>query len=156
MNTTVKLSGSEIGNFKTKEQLNNYKEMLSVKDPIEAMSRDIVTLDDNPEQSHPVYGKDYNFNRPGNVLLNNGHLEGTLEFAPDTKEVQNMTVTRGTNSTCRYEQYEFTETEDKKIYSHTKTKDVYPFVLEKTGKTLSIDKKTNDMELTFINETIRM
>lgn len=154
---SIKISGATIGNFENFEQVKNYKKTESIKNSIEAMTRDLVTLDDNTDKSHPVYGSDYNFKRPGNVLIDNETWRGTLEFDPcNSKEVKHMEM----NNTApveecysNVEQYEFTETETQKIYTHTNTSETgagYPKIKE--GYTLTIDKKTDDRELKFIEE----
>jgi len=155
----IKLSGSTIGNFKNFEQVENYKKMESIKNSIEAMTRDLVTLDDNSDKSHPIYGNDYNFKKPGNVLIDNGDWTGTLEFDPsNSKEVKHMQMNNTApveNCCSNVEQYEFTDTETQKIYTHTNTSETgagYPKIKE--GYTLTIDKKTNDRELTYIDSRV--
>ncbi|MEQ8222466.1 MAG: hypothetical protein ABRQ37_09215 [Candidatus Eremiobacterota bacterium] len=154
---SIKLSGSTIGNFENFEQVKNYKKTESIKNSIEAMTRDLVTLDDNTDKSHPVYGSDYNFKRPGNVLIDNETWRGTLKFNPsNSQEVKHMEMSNTApveNCYRNVEQYEFTETENQKIYTHTNTSETgagYPKIKE--GYTLTIDKNTNDRELKFIEE----
>lgn len=143
--STIQIKGSDIGNFKSNEQLQTYKNMKSVMDTIDDMTRDIVTLDDNPDKYNPVYGKDWNFNKKGNVLIDNRDWHGNLEFDTENKAVNEMTMI---NEKGRIrEEYNISETEDKKIYTHTKTDNGEPCIRITENK-VTIDKKTMDMELT--------
>jgi hypothetical protein len=148
--STIKLTDSEIGRFTNKEQLQTYIKMLSVKEPIDAMIQDIVTLDDDTTKSHPIYGRDYNFKMPGNVLIKNKHCQGNLEFNPETKEAKQMILTNSDPSGLNNynKQYEFSETEDQKIYTHMERKRFNHHASDIEKETVAINKKTNEMELT--------
>ncbi len=91
--TSIKISGSTTGKFENQGQLNNDKEKESMKNSIDTMARDIVTLDDKANRLDHIYGKDYNFRKPGSVLINDG--KPSLEV--QEKEKDKATVDKKTN-----------------------------------------------------------
>jgi hypothetical protein len=140
---TIKLQGSEIGRFNDRIKLSNYKKMMSVKDPIESMIQDIVSLDDT-NSIHSEYGRDYNFKLPGNVLIDNNGWSGEMEFNPSNKEIKKMVLTHQ-DTANNIEQFEFTNTEDNQVFKTTNY--TRADKTDMAEESLIINKKTGDMEL---------